>query len=178
MGVERQPALRALKACALQSVCCRARVRRVSSQAKQNMSTPNKNRHQNPNQQAAGKFLADRFVSGTCPKCGYDDARGDQCDGCGGLMNPTGARGARFWGGWVLVCFAVHFAACQQTPPVRGARSFGAGFWCGLRRAWRLADKPSNPAPTTSPVAWPRPPHPPVPVGPGRPRGQLPVPRW
>ncbi|GBF87385.1 methionine-tRNA ligase-like protein [Raphidocelis subcapitata] len=39
--------------------------------------------------EAAGKFLADRFVSGTCPKCGYDDARGDQCDGCGGLMNPT-----------------------------------------------------------------------------------------
>lgn len=28
------------------------------------------------------KFLADRFVEGTCPKpnCGYDDARGDQCD--------------------------------------------------------------------------------------------------
>ncbi|KAF8726058.1 hypothetical protein AX14_008127 [Amanita brunnescens Koide BX004] len=28
------------------------------------------------------KFLADRFVEGTCPHCGYDDARGDQCDGC------------------------------------------------------------------------------------------------
>eukprot|EP00775_Hariotina_reticulata_P006776 gene6776-6993_t len=39
--------------------------------------------------EAAGKFLADRFVSGTCPKCGYEDARGDQCDKCGSLMNPT-----------------------------------------------------------------------------------------
>lgn len=35
-----------------------------------------------------GGFLADRFVEGTCPKCGYDDARGDQCDGCGNLLNP------------------------------------------------------------------------------------------
>jgi len=33
-------------------------------------------------------FLADRFVEGECPKCGYDDARGDQCDKCGGLLNP------------------------------------------------------------------------------------------
>ena len=28
------------------------------------------------------RFLADRFVRGTCPKCGYDDASGDQCDKC------------------------------------------------------------------------------------------------
>ncbi|KAH6576495.1 hypothetical protein BASA50_006780 [Batrachochytrium salamandrivorans] len=32
-------------------------------------------------------FLADRFVEGTCPLCGYGDARGDQCDGCGKLLN-------------------------------------------------------------------------------------------
>lgn len=35
-----------------------------------------------------GKFLADRFVIGTCPKCRYEDARGDQCDACGSLLNP------------------------------------------------------------------------------------------
>ncbi|KAL9109440.1 MAG: hypothetical protein Q9227_005948 [Pyrenula ochraceoflavens] len=35
-----------------------------------------------------GKFLADRFVEGTCPNCGYDDARGDQCDKCGKLLDP------------------------------------------------------------------------------------------
>lgn len=30
-------------------------------------------------------FLADRFIEGTCPKCGYEDARGDQCDSCGSV---------------------------------------------------------------------------------------------
>ncbi len=30
-------------------------------------------------------FLADRFIEGTCPKCGYEDARGDQCDLCGSV---------------------------------------------------------------------------------------------
>ena len=30
-------------------------------------------------------FLADRFIEGVCPKCGYDDARGDQCDKCGSV---------------------------------------------------------------------------------------------
>lgn len=33
-------------------------------------------------------FLADRFVEGECPKCHYEDARGDQCDKCGGLLDP------------------------------------------------------------------------------------------
>ena len=32
-------------------------------------------------------FLADRYVEGTCPKCAYDDARGDQCDKCGSLID-------------------------------------------------------------------------------------------
>lgn len=33
------------------------------------------------------RFLADRFVHGNCPHCNYDDARGDQCDACGKLLN-------------------------------------------------------------------------------------------
>lgn len=38
-----------------------------------------------------GRFLADRFVEGVCPTpgCGYEDARGDQCESCGKLLNPT-----------------------------------------------------------------------------------------
>ncbi|BES94329.1 synthetase [Nesidiocoris tenuis] len=33
------------------------------------------------------RYLADRFVEGICPNCKYEDARGDQCDGCGHLIN-------------------------------------------------------------------------------------------
>ena len=32
---------------------------------------------------AEGRFLPDRYVEGTCPVCGYKEARGDQCDNCG-----------------------------------------------------------------------------------------------
>lgn len=34
------------------------------------------------------KFLPDRYVEGTCYICGYDNARGDQCDKCGSLLEP------------------------------------------------------------------------------------------
>lgn len=37
----------------------------------------------------AGQFLADRFVTGTCPKCGNDEAYGDQCEKCGSSLNAT-----------------------------------------------------------------------------------------
>lgn len=41
--------------------------------------------------QKCERFLADRFVEGMCPHigCGYEDARGDQCDKCGKLVNAT-----------------------------------------------------------------------------------------
>lgn len=38
--------------------------------------------------EAHQSFLADRYVEGTCPKCKYNDARGDQCDLCGSLLDP------------------------------------------------------------------------------------------
>lgn len=34
------------------------------------------------------RFLADRFVEGTCPICGYEEARGDQCESCGSNLSP------------------------------------------------------------------------------------------
>lgn len=37
---------------------------------------------------SCNSFLADRFIEGTCPYCGYEEARGDQCDHCGKLLNP------------------------------------------------------------------------------------------
>ncbi len=36
-----------------------------------------------------GRFLPDRYVEGTCPHCGYDKARGDQCESCTRLLDPT-----------------------------------------------------------------------------------------
>ncbi len=35
------------------------------------------------------RFLPDRYVEGTCPRCGFDKARGDQCDNCGELLDPV-----------------------------------------------------------------------------------------
>ena len=34
------------------------------------------------------RFLADRYVEGTCPHCGFESARGDQCDNCGRTLDP------------------------------------------------------------------------------------------
>lgn len=34
-------------------------------------------------------FLADRYITGTCPHCGYDKAYGDQCENCGTSLSPT-----------------------------------------------------------------------------------------
>ena len=39
--------------------------------------------------QEAGQFLADRYIEGTCPKCGHDGAYGDQCEKCGSSLSPT-----------------------------------------------------------------------------------------
>ena len=41
------------------------------------------------------RFLADRYVRGTCPHCGYEDARGDQCEACGKLLEPTELKAPR-----------------------------------------------------------------------------------
>lgn len=37
----------------------------------------------------AQQFLADRFVTGTCPRCDYEEAYGDQCENCGSSLNAT-----------------------------------------------------------------------------------------
>ncbi|XP_057513074.1 probable methionine--tRNA ligase [Actinidia eriantha] len=57
---------------------------------------------------ACERFLADRLVEGTCPTpdCNYDSARGDQCEKCGKLLNPTELREPR--------C-----KVCHATPQIR-----------------------------------------------------------
>ncbi|XP_063238111.1 methionine--tRNA ligase, cytoplasmic isoform X2 [Bacillus rossius redtenbacheri] len=61
--------------------------------------------------ESCNRYLADRFVEGTCPLCGYEDARGDQCDGCGHLINATELRSPR--------C-----KLCQSSPVVRNSEQF------------------------------------------------------
>jgi len=41
------------------------------------------------------RFLADRYVRGICPHCRYPEARGDQCENCGKLLDPTERRHTR-----------------------------------------------------------------------------------
>jgi methionyl-tRNA synthetase len=38
---------------------------------------------------ATGRTLPDRYIEGTCPICGYGEARGDQCDNCGNQLDPV-----------------------------------------------------------------------------------------
>jgi methionyl-tRNA synthetase len=35
------------------------------------------------------QFLADRYITGTCPKCGFEEAYGDQCESCGSTLSPA-----------------------------------------------------------------------------------------
>ncbi|KAF1745244.1 hypothetical protein MXB_370, partial [Myxobolus squamalis] len=55
------------------------------------------------------RFLADRFVEGTCPFCLFEDAQGDQCDNCGKIFNSTELKMAR--------C-----KICKQPPIIRSSK--------------------------------------------------------
>ena len=56
-----------------------------------------------------GRFLPDRFVEGICPHCGQDNARGDQCDSCGRVLDPLELKSPR--------C-----AFCGTTPTVKSSK--------------------------------------------------------
>lgn len=44
---------------------------------------------------STGRTLPDRYIEGTCPNCGYDGARGDQCDNCGKQLDPQDLKNPR-----------------------------------------------------------------------------------
>ena len=44
---------------------------------------------------STGRTLPDRYIEGTCPICGYAEARGDQCDNCGNQLDPTDLQDPR-----------------------------------------------------------------------------------
>ncbi|MDR0638692.1 MAG: methionine--tRNA ligase [Spirochaetaceae bacterium] len=56
-----------------------------------------------------GRFLADRYVRGVCPHCGYEKARGDQCEHCGKLLDPSDLKEP--------AC-----SSCGSTPELRETR--------------------------------------------------------
>ena len=58
---------------------------------------------------SCNRFLADRYVRGICPVCGYEDARGDQCEHCGKLLDPTELKTPR--------C-----STCADTPQIRATK--------------------------------------------------------
>lgn len=57
------------------------------------------------------RFLPDRYIKGVCPLCGFEDARGDQCDRCGKPLNPTDLT--------KLQC-----RICGATPEIRESEHF------------------------------------------------------
>ncbi|XP_075908674.1 methionine--tRNA ligase, cytoplasmic [Petromyzon marinus] len=84
------------------------------------------------------RFLADRFVEGTCPLCGYGDARGDQCDKCGRLINAVELKNPQ--------C-----KICRDTPVVKSSEhlflnlpKLEAPLQAWLEGAWAGGDWTAN----------------------------------
>ena len=81
----------------------------------------------------AKRFLPDRYVEGTCPHCGFVDARGDQCDNCGRPLDPTDLIDPRskFTGGTPVMRSTEHyylkFSALQDQ----------MSEWLASREGWR-----------------------------------------
>src|SRR3954451_15054515 len=82
---------------------------------------------------STGRTLPDRYIEGTCPICGYDSARGDQCDNCGNqldaeqLINPRSKINGETP---IFVETAPFFPAL---PPFAGALN----TWLETRDGWR-----------------------------------------
>ncbi|XP_043939547.1 methionine--tRNA ligase, cytoplasmic [Protopterus annectens] len=84
------------------------------------------------------RFLADRFVEGICPFCNYEEARGDQCDKCGKLINAIELKNP-------------HCKVCKETPRVKTSKHLFLDLpklkdslqeW--LNKSWGSGDWTSN----------------------------------
>ncbi len=82
---------------------------------------------------STGRTLPDRYVEGTCPICGYEGARGDQCDNCGNQLDPQDliAPRSRINGETPVFVESEHFFL--DLPAV--AETLGA--WLSTRTDWR-----------------------------------------
>jgi methionyl-tRNA synthetase len=82
---------------------------------------------------STGRTLADRYIEGTCPICGYDGARGDQCDKCGHQLDPIDLINprSRIDGEQPQFIETEHFFL--DLPTLSGA----LGCWLDTRTDWR-----------------------------------------
>ena len=82
---------------------------------------------------STGRTLPDRYIEGVCPHCGYDGARGDQCDNCGRQLDPIelGNPRSRINGETPQFVETEHFFL--DLPALAGA----LGDWLATRTDWR-----------------------------------------
>lgn len=82
---------------------------------------------------STGRTLADRYIEGICPICGYDSARGDQCDNCGNQLDPIDLiqPHSRVNGEVPQFVETEHFFL--DLPALAGV----LGDWLATRRDWR-----------------------------------------
>ncbi|MDR1386522.1 MAG: methionine--tRNA ligase [Propionibacteriaceae bacterium] len=82
---------------------------------------------------STGRTLADRYIEGTCPICGYAGARGDQCDNCGNQLDPVDLiePHSRIDGEVPIFVETEHFFL--DLPALAGS----LGSWLETRQDWR-----------------------------------------
>ena len=82
---------------------------------------------------STGRTLPDRYIEGTCPICGYDGARGDQCDNCGNQLDPVDLINprSRINGETPKFVETEHFFL--DLPALAGS----LGSWLSARTDWR-----------------------------------------
>jgi methionyl-tRNA synthetase len=82
---------------------------------------------------ADGRYLPDRYVLGTCPYCGDTDARGDQCDTCGSILDPVDLIAPRsaLSGNTQLEVRESHHLFLRQSTLVNTL-----GAWLDTREGW------------------------------------------
>lgn len=88
-----------------------------------------------------GRFLPDRLVRGTCPKCGAEDQYGDSCENCNSTYEPTDLKNARS-------------AISDATPELRDSEQIYVELakYTPLLEEWMASDGPFNGHPVAGPI--------------------------
>ena len=82
---------------------------------------------------STGRTLPDRYIEGTCPICGYDGARGDQCDNCGNQLDPIELKNPRSKINGETPRFVESEQFFLDLPGLAGS----LGQWLATRTDWR-----------------------------------------